>query len=136
MKKFILVFMSISILSACSDKDEEKNITNEVIGKWKLIETYADPGDGSGEYQGIDSEKTIEFFSNGTFVINGPLCSLSTITGEETSGEFNLEENVLVSNEGCEYDEFSEYRFGLEESYLIISWTACIEGCAQKYERL
>lgn len=43
---------------------------NGLIGKWKIVEYLADPGDGSGTYQEVkdDVAHTIEFKENGEFV--------------------------------------------------------------------
>ena len=43
---------------------------NGLIGKWKIVEYLADPGDGSGTYHEVKSEyvHTIEFKENGEYV--------------------------------------------------------------------
>lgn len=43
---------------------------NGLVGKWKIVEYLADPGDGSGTYHEVKSElaHTIEFKENGEFV--------------------------------------------------------------------
>ena len=130
------------ILSCSNDNDKHISVNPELIGKWKLIETFEDPGDGSGVYESIDSEKTIEFFNNGTFTISGPLCGLSTTIGQNTTGNINYSSEILIndnslnSNEECEHNTSSKYGFHIENSDLIIYWTACVEGCALKYQKL
>lgn len=116
------------------------------MGKWILTATYNDPGDGSGVYKSVDSEKTIEFFNNGTFSLNGPLCELPITVGENSTGKVrnsSYSNNFrLISNEECTMDNSSfddspyEYIALIKNSDLIIYYTACIEGCAQKYQKL
>ncbi len=142
MKNLLLSSIIIGILLSCSNDDESKNVVNpQLIGKWKLIETFLDPGDGSGTYQSIESEKTIEFFNNGTFAISGSLCKLSTSVGEITMGIVSeskySDRNILISNEECDPDNSTaEYRLSIDNSDLIVSYTACIEGCGLKYQKL
>ena len=149
MKNVLIILILSGIVSSCSnDNDEQIDVNPELIGKWRLIETLNDPGDESGVYESIVSEKTIEFSADGTFIINGPLCELSTLIGEDITGRINSSQNssdnILISNEECEFDkrfnttyEFNtEYGFRIENSNLIIYWTACVEACRQKYQKL
>ena len=141
-KKLFLMLTVTTIIFSCSKDDENLNVINsDFIGKWKLTETLQDPGDGSGVYESIDSEKTIEFFNNGTFSMNGPLCGLSTSVGENIMGQVRISKysnnNILFSNEKCSTDNSStEYIVVIEGSDLIIYYTACVEGCAQKYQKV
>lgn len=143
MTKKLFFYLTVTmIIFSCSKSDDNQNVINsDFIGKWKLTETLQDPGDGSGVYERIDSEKTIEFFNNGTFSINGPLCGLSTSVGENIMGQVRISNysnnNILFSNEKCSTDNSStEYIVVIEDSDLIIYYTACVEGCAQKYQKV
>lgn len=142
MKKLLVFLFLVGFLFSCSKDNEIPNVVNpELFGKWKLIATFQDPGDGSGVFESIESEKTIEFFDNGTFSMNGPLCSLSTVVGENITGNVNSSDNspdnILNANQDCEWDnDVNEYRVRIEGSDLVIYWTACVEGCAQKYQKL
>ncbi|MBJ6367169.1 hypothetical protein [Snuella sedimenti] len=142
MKNLLIILMIMGVIFSCSNDDANKNVVNpELIGKWKLIETFEDPGDGSGVYESIESEKTIEFSNDGTFTINGPLCQLSTLVGGTFTGNVRnsnySDNNILVPEEECDPDNPSaEYRVLIENSNLIIYYTACIEGCGNKYQKL
>ncbi|MHA6281496.1 hypothetical protein ACXYMT_15075 [Salinimicrobium sp. CAU 1759] len=143
MTKKLFFYLTVTmIIFSCSKSDDNQNVINpDFLGKWKLTETLQDPGDGSGVYERIDSEKTIEFFNNGTFSINGPLCGLSTSVGENIMGQVRnsnySNNNILLSNEKCSTDNSStEYIVVIENSDLIIYYTACVEGCAQKYQKV
>ncbi len=142
MKNLILILTLTGILCSCNNSDDQQNVINpNLFGKWKLIETLNDPGDGSGVFESIDSEKTIEFFDDGTFSLSGPLCGLSPSAGKITKGNVGssmyTSDNTLSANESCDLiEEGTEYVVTIEGAHLILSWSACIEGCYQKYEKL
>jgi hypothetical protein len=59
MKKIVLVILSALMIASCN-KDEAV-----ITGEWKLIARLMDPGDGSGVFTEVESDKTITFFKNG-----------------------------------------------------------------------
>lgn len=63
--KLSLIFFILSI-SACKKSDKESSI----IGKWKLIETLADPGDGSGKWQSVKNSSS-SLFLNADGTVSG-----------------------------------------------------------------
>ncbi|MEZ4793062.1 MAG: hypothetical protein R2783_06270 [Gelidibacter sp.] len=73
MKKAFLVFSMLMMLMSCSDDDDQGNNQSEVIGNWKLIQVYSYPGDGSGTFEDVVSQKTVLFHANGTVTSNGSL---------------------------------------------------------------
>ena len=123
----LLVFFSTMVFS-CSKKEENAPI----FGKWKLIERLADPGDGSGVFEAVNSERTLEFLSNGTVVSNGDICSLTLETGEGSEAEYDAETKKII-NTNCQADR--EITYGLEGEYLTVS-LLCIEPCALKYRKV
>ncbi|NNJ37670.1 MAG: hypothetical protein HKP23_00325, partial [Flavobacteriaceae bacterium] len=58
MKKLLLFFLLLSL--ACTSDDPEI----EILGEWQLVEVLADPGDGSGKFKSVDSNKRITFFED------------------------------------------------------------------------
>ena len=56
MRYLILFFAIGASLQACTEEE-----TDDLRNKWKLIEVLADPGDGSGTFQPVESDKTISF---------------------------------------------------------------------------
>jgi len=42
----------------------------DLISKWKLIEMYSDPGDGSGDFETVSSNKTVSFYSDDVIASN------------------------------------------------------------------
>jgi len=63
-------------VSACKGDDDTTD--NEIVGVWKLIQISIDPGDGSGTFQDVETDKTIEFKADGTLISNGSICTVST----------------------------------------------------------
>ena len=53
------------------------------------MEQLVDPGDGSGIFMPINSNRIFEFFSDGTVTVNGILCYISSEVGQQNSGTFS-----------------------------------------------
>jgi len=77
--RLLLSLMLLCTVMACKNEtadpidDTAKRAMKEnngLIGKWKLVEYLADPGDGSGTYREVtaDVAHTIEFKENGEFI--------------------------------------------------------------------
>jgi len=123
----ILLAFTLTLVSCSNNNNSEK----EIVGEWKLIETLADPGDGSGVFQQIDSNKTIEFFNDNTFTSNGVLCFMSNETTSSTGTYLETESQIFPSD--CNNSELS-LTYEITSSDLIISYF-CIEPCKEKYEK-
>jgi len=129
MKSKILFLFLLGILVSCSDNE---NQNEELVGKWKLTETLVDPGDGSGTFQPVNSNKTIQFNSDGTLNSNSYLCNMFSIANEASSGKFNITEHTIFSL-SCNPQLTLNYR--IENNELIIDYS-CFEGCAEKYIKI
>lgn len=122
----IFAVLAISITSC----DKENN--EEVQATYKLIEIYSDPGDGSGEFNPIQSNKRLEILNdNKVRTVNGLLCNFGHEVGQTGSGIIDQEEMTIVGD-GCSEIPMT---YTLEGDYLILT-RLCIEGCAEKYERV
>ncbi|PLX11021.1 MAG: hypothetical protein C0598_09180 [Marinilabiliales bacterium] len=121
----IIIFL-VSVYSSCK-KDENSN----VLSKWKLIEQYSDPGDGSGDFNPVESDRTIEFMDNGIAVSNGSLCNMTLDANGTYSAIYN--DSLIVTND-CDMENFTLH-YQINSNVLII-WFPCIEGCAQKYAKI
>lgn len=119
------------ILFGLINSTYSQTIDKGFVGEWKLIETMIDPGDGSGKFYKVDSEKTLEIEPNGKIKSNGEICNLSTKTENRTNGQLlkDSDETILSSCDN-KYKPF----YKLEERFLIVYYP-CKEGCAEKYER-
>jgi hypothetical protein len=142
MKKYLLILLSIFICS-CTTDDNKPETDIEIFGKWKLIEQYLDPGDGSGTFQSIESNRVIEFFSNGTVTVNGELCYMSSELGTDESGTFTITSDSAID---ANYDGFitpntcsfegAKINFSITADNTLILWYLCFEGCAQKFQKI
>lgn len=131
MKKNILLLILIGFLFSCSSDDQEKSQT-ELIGSWKLIEVLADPGNGSGTFRTVESNKTIEFKSDGTITTNSSLCD--PYSDEiKSSGTFSLVNKSITTN--CQNPNIANIYFELKNDYLILNFISN-EGFSQKFKRI
>ncbi len=130
MKK-ILFILGLVICISCDNEDDE-NTDSTLIGEWKLIEVLVDPGDGSGTFQSVESNKVIEFKDDGTITSNGTICNMSVESDSSTSGTYSLTDSTIYSA-GC-LDHVIDIWFELDGSDLIIYYP-CIEACGAKYRK-
>ena len=129
MKKLIFSLITVGILFSCNN-DDDSNSNTELIGNWKLIEVLLDPGDGSGTFSSVESEKTITFEIGGTITSNGTLCDMSINSDNQTSGTYSNSESTFNSSD-CNNPDYN-FTFEQNESILIINYP-CIEPCQAKY---
>jgi hypothetical protein len=136
MKKRLLIFMLIGLICSCNTNDDSTEpSTADLIGVWKLIENLADPGDGSGVFVSVDSEKTIAFNGDGSVNSNGSLCDMSPQSDTSSNGTYSLTESI-INSEICPSGEgIFDISFVLENASLIISYP-CIEPCQSKYIKI
>ncbi|MEX0314402.1 MAG: hypothetical protein AB3N18_09515 [Allomuricauda sp.] len=144
MKGLYWVICSLFLLN-CSKESTGVDFDNksDLIGTWLLIESYADPGDGSGKYRPVKSDRRMSFFDDGTYTSNASICSQgnesdSEVVGAYEIGDENLSkyssENVLIPQEDCAFSDFRVVIY-FEKDKLILSFP-CIEGCGLKFRRL
>ena len=121
-------------MNSCSSNEISEE--PQLIGKWRLVEQLADPGDGSGVFIKVVSNKTIEFLANGTVVSNGTLCDMNINSETETIGEYFTSKNYLKPNNEneCDFPDLKIY-FEFEDDNLLL-WFPCIEGCGQKFKKI
>ncbi len=126
----LLVLLVFSLFSCSSDDD---NSPSNLIGKWRLYEQLADPGDGSGTFRPIDSDKTLEFFANGVITSqNGSLCEPYS-TEQITTGTYSVTENNITTN--CQNPSIATISFEIVGTNLILNFVS-IEGFSQKFRKI
>lgn len=132
MKHIFLYCFAFVCLSGCKDDDDNSamDITNDIVGTWKLIEVYADPGDGSGDFVPIESDKRIEFMANGTMSSNANLCFIFSDVGETSIGTYSIDD-MSFSISDCDNGPATA-NYEIVDSQLIVSYF-CIEACQEKY---
>jgi len=123
-----MILFSTGVLISCSKSEDNKN--SDLIGKWKLVEVLADPGDGSGTFHSISSEKIIEFQSNGTVTSNGSICDMSFESVSSSSGTYSLSDSTINSS-SCSNSPL-KIKFRMVGSELTINYP-CDEACIAKY---
>lgn len=131
MKKIVLTLATLGILFSCNKNDQTIPDT-ELIGNWKLIEVLADPGDGSGTFTAVESDKIISFENNGVITSNGSLCYMSINADNPTSGTYSISDSTFSSSDCLDPDY--DYTFEQDRNILIINYP-CIEPCRVKYQK-
>ncbi|MCF8278454.1 MAG: hypothetical protein K9J17_17130 [Flavobacteriales bacterium] len=126
--RYILLLSSlIVLLAACKKEDDGADVVNS----WKLIEVLADPGDGSGTFEPVTSNKRIEFYTDSTLTCTGTLCQMSSESGPITFATYS-ETNHTITGQNCGFSPFV-ILYEINGSELILSYP-CIEPCREKYQ--
>lgn len=130
MKKSILIILIIGIILSCNKSDESSNLS-VLEGRWKLIEILADPGNGSGVFQSVTSNKNLVFDNNGNVTSNGFICDMSIGTNSSSTGTYSLASGTINSSSCSNLN----IQFEINNSTLILTYP-CIEPCKSKYIRI
>ncbi|TCK85577.1 hypothetical protein [Albibacterium bauzanense] len=123
----LLLLALVFFITAC-DKDNLQTNDNTLTGKWKLSETLADSGDGSGEWIPV-AKKTpydyVEFKENGDLAGNLFTEYKSYMLKDDITIQFSIDE-----------DRKQEYRYSIINGVLSMSPSypmLCIEACGTRY---
>jgi hypothetical protein len=130
MNRVLIILFLIGVLISCRKSDNNKN--SELIGEWRLVEVLVDPGDGSGTFHSVISEKTIEFQSNRYVISNGSICDMSIETVSPSTGTYSLSDSTINSS-NCPNSPI-KIKFHKAGTTLTISYP-CDEACIAKYVR-
>ncbi|MEL0457223.1 hypothetical protein WJN01_13365 [Flavobacteriaceae bacterium SZ-1-7] len=137
--KYFIPFVFSLLTFSCTTNSEKPKDDEMLLGRWKIIEQLIDPGDGSGTFQSIVSNRIFEFFTDGSVTVNGDMCYISTEVGDKTTGSYmETEESKWNDSEITPPDYSFE---GIKVYYKIdgpnlILWYQCIEGCGQKFKKI
>ncbi|MDT0557276.1 hypothetical protein RM697_01370 [Ichthyenterobacterium sp. W332] len=130
MKNVVILCMLCVFFIACNNDDTNNSQVTDIVGTWKLIEYYADPGNGVVNFIPIVSDKTIEFNADGSLSSNADLCQLFSETGDASNGTYSeLDSTYTIS--GCQIQPFTG-SYEIINSELFFSYI-CIEPCVEKY---
>ena len=133
--KILTLFIASSLfimLTSC--KKEECGSDKGIEGKWRLVAELMDPGDGSGTFHPVNSDKEVKFFDNGTFEANGDMCGMSSQSGNTQTGTYDTSTSTFSPNYCMSMAPLS-YHYTVSGNTLILIYP-CTCGCRQKYERL
>lgn len=134
MKKItFLIAITAVLFNSCTQEFIEGVTDPNLLGDWKLVQVLADPGDGSGTFQDIDSDSELSFQSDGTFISNSPLCNFANQSGSSMKGTYDVE-NKSMESDDCSWDDW-RVDYSVDGNTLIL-YFLCIEPCAQKYKRI
>jgi len=133
MKTLYFLLMLVFFLS-CTESGSQEG--NNILGSWKLIETFNDDGSGNGgnvSWQTVSDELsyTIQFEDNSTFKI------LNSSTNCYF-GEYNIIDYVLTLTFSTNSCNVSKYNIDFSDNYLLLNGSpfSCDEACIEKFEKL
>lgn len=126
-KIFFAITITILTFISCTQNDNS-DATSPLIGTWKLKEILADPGDGSGIFNTVITNKQLTFYNNGTITSNGSICDMSVEANISTNGTYN-ETDSTINSTNCNN---STIKYELNGNTLILNYP-CFEACKAKY---
>ena len=137
MKAFKNIYLIAAILFFAACAKENGEIIDVfgnpavLIGKWKLSETLADPGDGSGEWKKVGKkfEAFIEFKANGAIAGNA-LGDYST---------YSVRDSSVIAVTKADGVTYQNYAYQLKDGKLNLSPAGpimCIEACGSRYVKV
>lgn len=133
MKQVLLILIGLVLLIRCESSDDAGNLlTSDIVGTWQLMANLSDPGDGSGSFQSVSSNKTITFNADGTFTSNGDVCDMSITTSTNTSGTYNTTDKTINANCGTTNLPIS---YTIDNLTMDVSYF-CIEACQSRYRKI
>jgi len=134
MKRSICIFgCLLAILTFGCSKGSKKATeggNSSLLGKWILVETLADPGDGSGKWTAVDKPNYyyLQLDPNGNVETN----CFTGLGGAKTFAIVN--DSVMNITFGSGQSNRYFYRIGVDDPTLTITG-GCIEACGSKFER-
>ncbi|HLO57383.1 MAG TPA: lipocalin family protein [Bacteroidales bacterium] len=132
MKSVLFLLISLVLFYSC-EKSADIIANADVLGKWKLVQVLADPGDGSGQFRNVDNDISIVFHSDGTVSSNGMLCNISIVPDGEYYGTYSLNDSTITPD-GCPYPQ-TKLSFEITGNYMIIHYP-CIEACRSRFKKV
>ncbi|MDT0687491.1 lipocalin family protein [Autumnicola psychrophila] len=128
----------VLLLSGCESDDEQQLkvldlTTTNLVGTWKLSETYVSPG-GETSWQPVEDGSSYTFTQEGTFTSdNNENCA---------EGEYTVDDDNLALTYTCEEleegqaDVWNLAVHSLTEEVLILRGVGCVEACLYKYKKI
>ena len=98
-----------------------------INGKWKLIESLTDPGDGSGVYVPYEGNQIATIYSDSSVLFTEPFCFSQQ--GEQALEAQLYKDSIHWPACGLTY----QYKYVDE---LLFLYPPCIEPCGLKFEKI
>lgn len=133
MKKLLLLLVAAFALPACQEDQDDRLNLAVLEGTWLLTEVLFDPGDGSGEFRKIDSERQMSLAPDNTYNANYDVCQ-AIEEGEKFSGSFERidAQEFLIP---CAGSLLNSVQGRLEDGFLVLYYP-CDEPCAYKFRKI
>lgn len=131
LKTKILVLAAIILTAISCSKNDDDTSNNLLNGTWKLAEVLADPGDGSGTFNTVNSNKNLIFSNGGNLSSNGAICDMSIEINASSTGTYS-EVDSTINSTNCPNITL---KYELNGNTLILIYP-CIESCKAKYTRV
>jgi len=126
MKISFAILVILSLFTSC-----KKNKRDSLTGTWELKEVLMDPGNGSGVFTAVGSDKNLVFHTNGNVNSNGIICDMSIESNTSTSGTYSEIDSSIISAT-CQN---LIIKYELSGDTLILIYP-CFEACKAKYNRV
>ncbi len=126
MKISFAILVILSLFTSC-----KKNKRDSLTGTWELKEVLMDPGNGSGVFTAVSSDKNLVFNTNGNVNSNGIICDMSIESNTSTSGTYSEIDSTIISAT-CQ-NLIIKYEVSGDTLILIYP---CFEACKAKYTRV
>jgi len=123
MKISFAILVILSLFTSC-----KKNKRDSLTGTWELKEVLMDPGNGSGVFTAVGSDKNLVFHTNGNVNSNGIICDMSIESNTSTSGTYSAIDSTIISAT-CQN---LIIKYELSGDTLILIYP-CFEACKAKY---
>ena len=123
MKISFAILVILSLFTSC-----KKNKRDSLTGTWELKEVLMDPGNGSGVFTAVSSDKNLVFNTNGNVNSNGIICDMSIESNSSTSGTYSAIDSTIISST-CQN---LIIKYELSGDTLILIYP-CFEACKAKY---
>ena len=123
MKISFAILVILSLFTSC-----KKIKRDSLTGTWELKEVLMDPGNGSGVFTAVSSDKNLVFHTNGNVNSNGIICDMSIESNTSTSGTYSAIDSSIISAT-CQ-NLIIKYEVSGDTLILIYP---CFEACKAKY---
>src|SRR5438309_2785589 len=118
MKKVALLsLLFCTMLFSCRKSDSNMGSKTALAGTWKLMETLADPGDGSGTWRPAPEALTLTFTQDGGIEGAALPQARHYVVTSDTNLRFTFADGTFIN-----------YNYSLVNNTLVLSGGGCIEA--------
>lgn len=135
MVRGLIYFVCLGLVYSCNQNchNDDDDLDKKAIKTWRLIEILADPGDGSGQFETVDSDRVITFYNDETFGSNGNICEMNESSDFPITGFYD-NSNLTIWSPEC-FDSGLDMTYEINGEILIINYP-CFEPCKAKFTEL